>query len=106
MPRGKLALGQNSTEITSSDKSNSAAMFLRIQTDIYSAELTLSPRLCQAADNCNNSYFYKTIMIILIMIIYIIHNHSNDTSLRPKTIKIQIDIETSLEPIVIKTTRI
>ena len=35
MPRGKLALGQNSTEITSSDKSNSAAMFLRIQTDIY-----------------------------------------------------------------------
>ena len=35
MPRGKLALGQNSTEIMSSDKSNSAAMFLRIQTDIF-----------------------------------------------------------------------
>ena len=34
MPRGKLALGQNSTEIVSSDKSNSAAMFLRLQTDI------------------------------------------------------------------------
>ena len=34
-PRGKLALGQNSTEIMGSDKSNSAAMFLRIQTDIY-----------------------------------------------------------------------
>ena len=36
MPCGKLALGQNSTEIMSSDKSNSVAMFLRIQTDIYS----------------------------------------------------------------------
>ena len=35
MPRGKLALGQNSTEIMSSDKSNSAAMFLRIQTDMH-----------------------------------------------------------------------
>ena len=35
MPCGKLTLGQNSTEIMSSDKSNSAAMFLRIQTDIY-----------------------------------------------------------------------
>ena len=35
MPRGKLALGQNSAEIMSSDKSNSAAMFLRIQTKIY-----------------------------------------------------------------------
>ena len=34
MPCGKLALGQNSTEIMNSDKSNSAAMFLRIQTDI------------------------------------------------------------------------
>ena len=33
MPRGKLSLGQNSTEITGSDKSDSAAMFLRIQTD-------------------------------------------------------------------------
>ena len=33
MPCGKLALGQNSTEIMSGDKSNSAAMFLRIQTD-------------------------------------------------------------------------
>ena len=33
MPCGKLVLGQNSTEIMSSDKSNSAAMFLRIQTD-------------------------------------------------------------------------
>ena len=33
MPRRKLALGQNSTEIMSSDKSNSAAMFLRIQAD-------------------------------------------------------------------------
>ena len=33
MPCGKLALGQNSTETMSSDKSNSAAMFLRIQTD-------------------------------------------------------------------------
>ena len=35
MPCGKLALGQNSTEIMSSDKSNSAAMFLQIQTDIF-----------------------------------------------------------------------
>ena len=35
MPRGKLALGQNSTQIKSSDKSNSAALFLRIQTDIF-----------------------------------------------------------------------
>ena len=34
MPYGKLALGQNSTEIMSSDNSNSAAKFLRIQTDI------------------------------------------------------------------------
>ena len=33
MPREKLALGQNSTEIMSSDKSNSSAMFLRIRTD-------------------------------------------------------------------------
>ena len=33
MPCGKLALGQNSTEIMSSVKSDSAAMFLRIQTD-------------------------------------------------------------------------
>ena len=33
MPCGKLALGQNSTEIMSSDKSDSAAMFLQIQTD-------------------------------------------------------------------------
>ena len=33
MPCGKLALGQNNTEIMSSDKSGSAAMFLRIQTD-------------------------------------------------------------------------
>ena len=35
MPCGKLALGQNSTKTMSSDKSNSVAMFLRIQTDIY-----------------------------------------------------------------------
>ena len=35
MPRGKLARGQNSTEIMSSGKSNSAAVFLRIQTDIH-----------------------------------------------------------------------
>ena len=33
MPREKLALGQNSTEIMSSGKSNSVAMFLRIRTD-------------------------------------------------------------------------
>ena len=31
----KLALGQNSTEIMSSNKSNFVAMFWRIQTDIY-----------------------------------------------------------------------
>ena len=35
MPCGKLVQGQNSTETMRSDKSNSAAMFLRIQTDIY-----------------------------------------------------------------------
>ena len=34
MPRGKLALGQNSTEIMSSDKSDSSPMFLRIQTEL------------------------------------------------------------------------
>ena len=50
MPREKLALGQNSTEIMSSDKSNSAAMFLRIQTDIYTIFPGLEVRIVKNCD--------------------------------------------------------